>query len=266
MTKADISDRAMAQRAHAALSIAVEAGHLAMTFFGNREALGTKMKGFQDWLTEADGAVEKLIRKRVSEAFPDDAFVGEEDGVSGDSEVRWIVDPIDGTANFAHGSPIWCVSVGVVVGRMPEIGAIVAPAQDQVYFARRGQGATLNGKPIRVAETSDPRLSAVEFGWSNRRPAEAYVGMVTRALAAGISPMRGGSGALGLARVGAGHTDGYAELHINAWDVAAALVIVKEAGAHVSDFFAGEALTKGNSILCCTPGIARVLQDVAGLA
>ena len=238
---------------------------MALGYFHRRDSLGITMKGAQDWLTVADGAVEDFLRQRLAVLFPGDAIVGEEGGGHG-SDAMWIIDPIDGTSNFARGDRNWCVSIGFVRKGVPEIGVISAPALDEIYVARRGRGATRNGEAIRVSGGSDIARATVEMGWSTRIPHADYMAMVGRGFAAGASVKRSASGALGLCHVACGRTDAYAELHINAWDVAAGLLIVTEAGGLANDFFAGDAVAKGNPILCCTPGLAAAFEAITGIA
>lgn len=247
-----------------ALAVAEEAAELALGYFGDRSRLGVTMKGAQDWLTEADGAVEKLLRKRVAEVFPGDGFVGEEGGGEG-ADRLWVVDPIDGTANFARGDLLWCISIGYLERGRPELGVIHAPVIKETFAAARGKGATRNGLPIRVADTKDMRSAAIEAGWSTRRPLDDYVKLVHAIMARGASVKRSASGALGICWVAAGRTDGYVEHHINSWDVAAGLVIAREAGAVTNDFFDATALKAGNPILCATPALAPVIADLMGL-
>lgn len=241
--------------------LAAEAGRMALGYFSRQDALGVSMKGRQDWLTVADGAVEEFLRSRLNALFPSDAVIGEEGGGEAGAVV-WIIDPIDGTANFARGDRVWCISIGLVVDREPVLGIIAAPALGEIFAARKGRGATRDGEPIRVSGGTDIGRACIELGWSSRLPNETYVEMVGRAYAAGTSVKRCGSGALGLARVACGLTDAYAEKHINAWDVAAGIVIAREAGAAVNDFFAGDGIGSGNPILCCTPGLTRQLEEV----
>ena len=144
-------------------------------------------------------------------------------------------------------------------------GVVAAPALGEVYAARRGAGATLNGDPIKVSGAADIARSSVELGWSTRIPAANYLKVIERGYAAGAAMKRGGSGTLGLCHVANGSSDAYAELHINAWDVAAGIVIASEAGASINDFFAGEGIAKGNPILCCTPGLAAPLREITGI-
>lgn len=245
----------IALRLAAAQTIARDLGVLAMSFFTDRTKLGISMKGAQDWLTVADGTVEATFRARIAEIFPDDSVMGEEQG-GGASDRLWIIDPIDGTANFAHGDRQWCISIGFLANGRPEFGILYAPALDEFFVGRRGHGATLNGKPIRVSDTSAIAQASLEIGWSNRRPLDEYLDRVRRCFEAGASVKRAASGAMGLAYCACGRTDGYAESHINAWDVAAGVVIAAEAGAYVNDFFASAtALKKGNPIVALAPGI-----------
>jgi myo-inositol-1(or 4)-monophosphatase len=251
-------------RQYAVLGLVAEASVMALDYFNRRDSLGITMKGTQDWLTVADGAVEDFLRARLRTLFPHDAVIGEEGG--GESaDATWIIDPIDGTANFARGDRNWCISVGFLSKGVPQIGVIAAPALDETYLARRGRGATMNGQPIEVSGTTDMAKAYVEMGWSTRLPAADYLAMFGRGMAAGASVKRSGSGALGLCHVANGRTDAYAELHINAWDVAAGVVIATEAGAAVSDFFSGDAIAKGNPILCSTPALATELTAITGI-
>ncbi len=259
-----MSDIEIEQRFLAVTGLAQAAGALALGYFHDRASLGTTMKGTQDFLTVADGAVEALLRARIAAAFPEDRVLGEEGGGVA-AERLWIIDPIDGTANFARGEPHWCISIGFLRHGIPELGAIYAPIAGELYLARRGGGATRNGRAIRVSETTDMRVATVEIGWSSRRPRTDYVATVEKAMAAGANAKRSASGAMGLAYVADGRTDAYAEIHINSWDVAAGVVIVREAGGWVNDFFTGDALLAGNPILACTPGLVPAMRAATGI-
>lgn len=244
--------------------LAAEAAALAMRYFDNRDAMAVSLKGAQDWLTEADGAVEALIRARIAEVFPQDSVLGEEGGGEV-SERVWIVDPIDGTSNFAHGDRTWCISIGFLLNGTPELGCIAAPALGETYLARRGHGATLNGKPIKAAATDTITRATLEHGWSPRLPVGRFIDTVRALFEAGANVKRSASGAMGLASVACGRSDGYLEGHINSWDVAAGIVIASEAGARVSDFFSGD-WTNGNPILVAAPAVAEETARVAGLS
>jgi myo-inositol-1(or 4)-monophosphatase len=246
----------------AAQAVAREAGALAFELrFGRSAALGVTAKDTLDFSTEADLAVERLVGDRLGNGFGD-GMLGEEYGTAGGgaplAERLWVVDPIDGTFNFIHGLPVWCVSLAYVDRGEIEIGVIYSPDTDELFAARRGHGATRNGATIHV---SGGRHAAplVEIGCSRRRPLARYLDLVGRTFAAGCEFRRLGSGALGLARVATGETDGYLELHINAWDVLAGIAIVREAGGWTSDFLAGEGLSQGNPIIACTPELRETL-------
>ena len=251
---------ALDRRLDAALRITEAAGKMALTRQPPPGAAMADLKGHQDWLTEADGAVEAFIDEALREAFPEDGFQGEETGRGRGGKLRWVVDPIDGTSNFARGSTRFCVSLGLIEERTPLLGVIVAPAVGETFAARQGGGATLNGKPIRAATTTDLARGMVECGWSARRPNESYFDLTRAVMQQGAMLRAGGSGALGLVDVAAGRIDAYLELHINLWDVAAALAILSEAGAEVSAFLEGDGLLAGNPIFAAAPGVASALR------
>jgi myo-inositol-1(or 4)-monophosphatase len=255
----------IAQKTLAAAAIARAAGDLQRKFFGDRAAIGLTFKGPQDYLTAADGAVEKLVMGMIREAFPQDDVLGEETGGSKDTSALWVIDPIDGTANFANGIPHFCISIAYVHEGIEEIGAIYDPMRDELFLARRGKFATCNSAPMKVASTSEMARAQLELGWSPRRPVEAYTAMIARAVDAGASFRRAGSGALGIAYVAAGRCDGYAELHINSWDCLAGIVMVREAGGRTNDFLGAGGLDKGAPILCAPPALYDALAAVAGI-
>jgi myo-inositol-1(or 4)-monophosphatase len=242
-----------------------EAGQLARRHFADPQSLGTRLKGPQDWLTEADGASERLIRERLLAAFPEDTLVGEEGG-GAVSERTWVVDPIDGTANFSRGRPHWGISIGVVEAGAPTIGVVYGPMQDELYAARRGGGAFRNGAPIRASATTELGRAAVECGYATRLPRADWVALVDRVLATGAQIRRAGSAVLGLAYVADGRSDAYCELHSYPWDALGGIVLVREAGGWVSDFLAGDGLTRGNAILACAPGVQGALAAATGIS
>jgi myo-inositol-1(or 4)-monophosphatase len=252
----------LAARHDFAIELAREAGVVASM---RRKSLGAlEAKAPMDYATEVDHEVEALIRKRIGERFGD-PVIGEEDGGS-PADLVWVVDPIDGTVNYIHGTPRWCVSIALIAGGDIESGVINAPDERRLFTARRGHGAFLNGTPIRVSNLSHGASPVVEIGWSPRRPIEAYGELIRRLIGNGIEFRRLGSGALGIADTAAGLNDGYIELHINAWDVLAGMLLVREAGGCTSDFLADDGLTKGNLIIVCTPEIAsRVRAAVSGV-
>lgn len=232
---------------------------------GFRKATVTSaMKGPQDYLTETDAASETHIRAVIAEHFPNDHFYGEEGGGAIGDRI-WVVDPVDGTANFARGIPHFCISIAYVEGGRTQFGAIYNPALDEFYFAECGQGATLNGKPIGVARTAKFDATSVEMGWSTRVSNETYLEVMQKLLALGTNVRRAGSGAMALAYVADGRSDGYVELHMNAWDCLAGLLLVSEAGGAVCPFFEIGSLEHGGPVLAAAPGVASGISDAADI-
>jgi len=242
-------------------AVAREAGTLALAAFRDRSQLPPHtFKGHQDYLTATDAEVERLVRNRIAAAFPADSVFGEEAGGSFGSDT-WVVDPIDGTANFARGIPHFCISIAFVQNGRTELGVIYQPVTDELYTARRGGGAVLNGRTISVSGMVSVSHAIVEAGWSTRRPLGAYIALVERLFAAGAQVQRAGSGALGLAYVADGRLDAYCELHTNAWDALAGLLLVEEAGGTINDFLANDGLRRGNPVLACTPALKDILSE-----
>ena len=254
----------IAQRRSAAEAVARDAGRLALRYLADPGALDVRVKGPQDVLTAADGAVERLIVATLRAAFPRDAFLGEEGGrVSGGGadDPCWVIDPIDGTANFARALPHWCVSIALAVSGRTELGVIYDCGADLLYAAARGSGAWRNGLRLAVSTTSDVARATVDVGYSSRTPVEAFGRLVTGLLRRGINVTQCGSAALGLARVADGRLDGYAERHLYAWDALAGLLLVEEAGGRASAFLVGDALTAGNETIAATPALYATLAD-----
>lgn len=251
-------------RRHAAEAVAHDAGLLATRYLANPAALEMRRKGPQDVLTAADGAVERLIVATLRGAFPHDAFLGEEGGRvnGGDAQSAcWVIDPIDGTANFARGLPHWCVSISLVSAGRTELGVIYDAGADLLYAATRGTGSWRNGERLAVSSTTDITRANVDVGYSSRTPVEPFGSLVTGLLRRGISVTQYGSAALGLARVADGRLDGYAERHLYAWDALAGLLLVEEAGGCANAFLTGEAMTAGNETIAATPALYAVLVE-----
>jgi len=253
------------ERLAAACAAARAVGAVAReTFHRAPRSHARAFKGPQDYVLESDAEVERLLRTHLTAAFPRDSFFGEEAGGEFGSDV-WIVDPIDGTANFARGIPHFGISIAFVRNARTEIGVIYQPITDELYAARRGAGALLNGRRMSVSGLEDPKQALIEAGWSSRRPNESYVAMVGCLYQAGAQVMRTGSGALGLAYVADGRTDGYCELHINSWDALAGLLLIEEAGGWVNDFLAGDGMTRGNAVIGCTPALKNLITAAMNL-
>jgi len=199
-------------------------------------------KGDIDLVTEADLASEKLIIERIRSHYPRHAILAEESGASeelnaGKSEWKWIIDPLDGTTNYAHGYPCFCVSIGLERAGVVEVAVIYDPNRDELFAAERGQGATLNGRGIRVSDVADLNQAMLCTGFPynvRERPnfARDFANFTMEAQAV----RRDGSAAIDLAYLACGRFDGFWEDGLNAWDVAAGLLLIEEAGGQISDF------------------------------
>ncbi len=195
-------------------------------------------KARADLVTDVDERAERAIRAAVAARHPNDAFVAEEfsaDNVT--SGRRWVVDPVDGTVNYVHGHPFSCVSIALVDDDGPAVGVINAPFLGEIYHAVRGEGAFLNGQPIRVTEEDDHSKSLIATGFPFRHgkgdPA-AYFQVVAEVVLSTHGVRRAGAAALDLAFVACGRVDGFFELGLSPWDVAAGILLVHEAGGRVT--------------------------------
>jgi myo-inositol-1(or 4)-monophosphatase len=200
-------------------------------------------------VTEVDRACEALIVGALTAERPRDAILAEEGGGEdrSDAEWRWVIDPLDGTTNYAHGYPRFCVSIGVERRGLRSVGVVYDPLLDELFCAVRGEGATRNGQTIRVTQQSDleKSLLATGFAYDVRRSPEDNVNHFIAFLKSSRAVRRDGSAALNLAYVAAGRFDGFWELKLHAWDVAAGLLIVEEAGGRVSDLSGGPPPSSG---------------------
>jgi myo-inositol-1(or 4)-monophosphatase len=218
-----------------AVEIAREAGALLATYFERRVAF--ELKGEFDLVTEADRASEKIIVERLRSRFPSHAIVAEEGtGHETDSEYRWYVDPLDGTTNFAHGVPLFAVSIGLERAGEGVAGVVYNPVHQELYAAESGSGAFLNGKRIRVSGTKRllDSLSVTGFP-SLKRKNDVNIHFYYQMAMASHGTRRTGTAAQDLAYVAAGRFDLFWEFGLRPWDMAAGTVLVKEAGGRVSD-------------------------------
>ncbi|SHE41909.1 myo-inositol-1(or 4)-monophosphatase [Loktanella atrilutea] len=246
----------LTHRLTVATQIATRAGALALRYFHDRDTLHVEAKRtLQDMVSEADREVETLIRDALSAAFPDDALLGEEHGISaGTSGLTWVIDPIDGTAPFLAGLPGWCVSIGACDADGPVIGVIVAPVLGETFTAARGVPTRLNGAPVRVAPTLDLTTGLLGIGANDRVAADKVGTMLADLMAAGASWTRYGSGALMLAWVAAGRLVGYLEPRMSAWDCMAAYCLIEQAGGQVLAFPLDDRITLPAPVAGARPG------------
>ena len=214
-----------------------EAGALLRDYY--RRGVTVTYKSEIDLITEADRASEELILNRIRSAYPDCAILSEESGASANvhaSAVVWIADPLDGTTNFAHGLPIFSVTLALLVNGVIEIGATYNPISAELYTAQRGQGAYLNGERLQVSSVStlDKALLVTGFPYDRRTNPNNNIKQFTDFTLRAQGVLRLGSAALDLGAVAAGRLDGYWEWGINPWDIAAGVLMVTEAGGQVT--------------------------------
>lgn len=218
---------------HTAIHAATESGRIQQAHVGGDLQIDTKSSE-TDLVTHVDKLCETRIREILLAAYPDHAILGEEQGTGAtatDARHRWVVDPIDGTLNFAHGFPFYCTSIGLHIDGEPAVGVVYDAVRDELFTATRGGGAYLNGRPLRVTTETVLKQAMLVTGFAYvedriARNVEVFARMLPKAR----SVRRPGAAALDLSYVAAGRVDGFWELGLQPWDVAAAMVIVREAG------------------------------------
>jgi myo-inositol-1(or 4)-monophosphatase len=251
----------------AASAIVREAGQLARDYFLRRQTLEIEFKGQQDLVSIADRAVEDVIRSHLTHAFPDDDLIGEEGGYASDrgGDHVWVIDPIDGTANFLRGVPYWSVALAYVVRGRTELAITYDPVHDELFAARRGRGASRNGQPIQVSGRGDPGRSAIGTAYTFKASMEAYLRLMEELLRAGLDHRRLGSSALMLCHTADGRLDGVAMIYCHAWDVLGGLLLVEEAGGVASNFLSDAGLTVPGPTFAGTPALRPTLESLTGL-
>ncbi|EYB69441.1 Inositol-1-monophosphatase family protein [Deinococcus phoenicis] len=224
-----------------ALTVAVEAartaGAIHLAHLGKAHQVRSKST-FSDLVTEVDALAEAAIRRVIADTFPEHAVLGEEEGLGGaaDAWFRWIVDPLDGTVNYAHGFPVFCASVALEVGGERVVGAVFDPNRQELFTATRGGGAFLNGQSLRVSATPTLTTPAlVSTGFPYDASGGRNLRLVERLLRLGVPVRRPGAAALDLCNVACGRMDAYWEIGLKPWDSAAGSLIVQEAGGTVTD-------------------------------
>lgn len=245
---------------------AEKAGRSLIRDFGEVEHLQVSRKGPADFVSNADRKSEKVLRKELSKARPRFALLMEESGaIEGEADVgRWIVDPLDGTTNFLHGIPHWSISIACEQRGELIAGVVYNPVSHEMFSAERGQGAYLNDRRLRVS--SRKKLADAVFGlgapFLGHGDIEGFTAELTRIMPQVAGVRRMGSAALDLAFVAAGRFDGFWENGLNPWDVAAGIVIVREAGGDVSSLKKGIKPESGASVLASNPGLHRSMVDM----
>ena len=250
----------------AARRAAERAGQIVREAFARRDGAFRVKDGAIDLVTETDRASERVILEVLHEAFPSHAVLAEESGAQGQGDDRWLVDPLDGTTNFAHGYPQVSISIALERRGRIEFGLVLDPLRDEWFVAHRGRGATLNGSPLRVSsvERLGEALLATGFPYDGRRNADFYLSYFKEFMLRTHGIRRAGSAALDLCFVAAGRVDGFWEWNLHAWDVAAGALIVEEAGGRVSDFHDRELDLFGGQLLATNGPLHAAMLEVIG--
>jgi myo-inositol-1(or 4)-monophosphatase len=214
------------------------AGNVLLRSMHKLDAINVIEKDRFDFASEVDEAAEKIVIKELRRAYPDYAILGEEGGAQGSSRSLFVIDPLDGTSNYLRGFPHWCVSIALVEGGETQHGVIFDPLRNELFTASRGSGAVLNDRRIRVSERKDltGAMLATGFAPRERERTPAQLECIRELLREAEDVRRTGSAALDLAYVACGRTDGYFEAGVKPWDIAAGILLVREAGGRVCDF------------------------------
>jgi myo-inositol-1(or 4)-monophosphatase len=241
--------------------IAREAGSLLMRFF--RGNVHIEYKGEADLVTAADRQSEALIRERISRQFPGHDIFGEEQGfVDTGSDYRWYVDPLDGTTNFAHGYPVFCVSLGLDFKGTRIAAVVYDPTRDELFAAEKDNGAFLNHSPMHVSKTEKLSESLVATGFpSHKRHKNPNIYFYHQLTLHTHGVRRAGSAALDLCYVACGRYDAFWEFNLNPWDTAAGVLLVQEAGGRVTDFEGGAFQIESRQTLATNGLIHQPLID-----
>lgn len=224
-----------------AIQAARDAGRILSERYG-RAALQVTNKGDIDLVTEADLAAERLIVERIKSYYPRHSILAEEAGEvetvgNQNAEYKWIIDPLDGTTNYAHGYPVFCVSIALEYEGAVVLGVVYDPLRDELFAAERGEGATLNGRRVRVSETEDLNRALVCTGFPyDVRERSQFVRHFANFIMHAQSVRRDGAAALDLAYVACGRFDAFWEEGLRPWDVAAGVLLIEEAGGRVSHY------------------------------
>jgi len=240
-----------------AMTAAQRGGEVLRRHFRAMDPSDVTEKTKNDFVSAADRASEDVIAAYLAEHTPGLGLLAEERGASGEAGARWVVDPLDGTANFVHGFPHFAVSVALVVGEIVEVGAIFDPMRDELFAASRGGGASCNGRTLHV--TARPGLSgaflATGFPFRVHRHLDTYLRVFREVFLEVAALRRPGAAALDLAHTAAGVFDGFFEFCLSPWDIAAGALLVREAGGLVSDLDGGEAIFNHGNVVAAAPGV-----------
>ena len=248
-----------------AVMAARRGGSVLLRHLNRLDKLRVEKKGHNDFVSDADRAAEAAVIEVIHKHYPDHAILAEESGVTGDSDTVWVIDPLDGTTNYLHGFPQFCVSVAVRVKGRVEAGAVYDPMRQELFAASRGNGATLDDRKIRVSGRTELEHALIGTGFPFRQQdmdMGPYLAMLGKVVRHTSGVRRPGAAALDLCYVAAGRLDAFWEIGLKAWDLAAGSLIIREAGGIVSALDGDENYLDSGHVLCGTPkifaGLARL--------
>jgi myo-inositol-1(or 4)-monophosphatase len=253
---------------HPVLNVAVEAAYAAGKIMRRQmqhvDAIPVERKARHDYVSEVDRACEKEIVREIRRYYPDHAFLCEEGGMDGEGETVWIIDPLDGTSNYLHGLPHFAVSIAQQVEGRTEHAVVYDPIREELFTASRGKGAYLNNQRIRVAARNglDGAILATAFPFRKRELLQTYARIFQAVFSKVEDFRRAGTASLDLAWVAAGRLDGYFEIGLNAWDVAAGALLVREAGGVVLDFDGNDAVETAGTIMAAPYKVMTPLRQI----
>lgn len=245
---------------------AQKAGRSMVRDFNELEHLQVSKKSLGDFVSTADHRSEKLLIQELSKARPGYAFLVEESGeIPGhDPEHRWVIDPLDGTSNFLHGIPHFAISIGLQRGDEVIAGVVYNPVADELYWAEKGQGAFLNQRRLRVSgrKKLEEALIAVGSPYGNSGDPEGFAQQIKKVMPQTAGIRRYGAASLDLAYVASGRFDGYFESHLKPWDIAAGILLVREAGGYVSEINDGEKMLESGNLVAANPLLFEPLKQL----
>ena len=260
-------DKEIQMRLNFAKKLTKKAGEKAIVYFESIGDLIVQQKGAQDLVSNADLEVEVFIRECIAEIYPNDGIVGEEHAnVEGKSGYTWVIDPIDGTANFLTAIPSWCVVLACVHNDETKLGVVYEPSHNEMFWGAMGTGAFLNDKPIKVSASTSLDVGSTGIGMNGRTATNLTVSYIEKLVDRGGIFYRNASGALMLSYVAAGRLIGYAEPHMNAWDCLAAQLLIAEAGGCVENQSANDMLINGGRVVASGPGVFDEMVKIANEA
>ncbi|AGB83599.1 Inositol-1-monophosphatase [Serratia rubidaea] len=252
---------------HPMLTIAVraarKAGNLIAKNYETPDAVEASQKGSNDFVTNVDRDAEHLIIDVIRKSYPQHTIISEERGelIGEDRDVQWVIDPLDGTANFIKRFPHFSVSIAVRIKGRTEVAVVYDPMRNELFTATRGQGAQLNGYRLRgtSAKDLDGTILATGFPFKAKQHAPAYINLVGKLFTQCADFRRTGSAALDLAYVAAGRVDGFFEIGLKPWDFAAGELLVREAGGVVTDFVGGHNYFSSGNVVAGNPRVVKAL-------